>query len=145
MKRRNFIIVLLVLLFSLTFSSNKLNYVKDSKGVSAAYPKNRRYKVTARIDQVEDYKYIYDGYIYDQTFLSANNVYSVYSEDLESEGMYDSSDLILVGKDLLNKFTLGDIVEITYINVELTPAIYRNGNLELDAQLASLIVDIKRK
>lgn len=146
-KRKSVIIMLIIMIFTLNFSANKLSAVYNAKTASIAFPKNKRYKVITTIDAVTDYATVPDfEWIYNDIFVSAKQIYEVYSYELDDQGWYDSNYVILLSNDLLQGISIGDRVEITYIDIDLIPAQKNSkGEYLTDATSASIILDIKKK
>ena len=143
-KRRNIIIALIIVIFTLGFSSNKLSLARNHKAISLIYPREKRYTVITTIDMITDYKDIDGEWLYDDIFLSADKVYEVYSKELAEQGWYDSNYVILLDDLLLKGIKMDDLVEITYIDIDLIPAKIKKGVIITDATTASVIIDIKK-
>ena len=146
-KRKSAIIMLIVMLFTLNFSASKLSTVYNSKTASAAFPKNKRYKVITTIDGITNYADV-QGYewIYNEIFVSAHQVYEIYSSELDDQGWYDSNYVIALSYASIDGINIGDRVEITYIDIDLIPAQKNSkGEYLTDATSASIILDIKKK
>ena len=146
-KRKSVIIMLIIMIFTLNFSASKLSAVYNAKTASIAFPKNKRYKVVTTIDAITDYASVPDfEWIYNDIFVSAKQIYEVYSSDLDDQGWYDSNYVILLSDELLKGVHIGDEVEITYIDIDLIPAQKNSkGEYLTDATSASIILDIKRR
>lgn len=144
-KRRNIIIILIILVFTLGFSTNKLNTVYNHKTVALAFSKAKKYKVVTEINKINDYKdFEYGDWLYNDIFIKADKIYEIYSYELAEQGFYDSNYVVLLGDELLKDIKMNDVVEITYIDVDLIPARIEKGVVITDATTASIIIDIKR-
>lgn len=142
--RKGFLITLLVMVFTLSFSANKLNSVKNAKDAAVIYSKTKKHTVITTVNEISDYADIGGWWLYNEIFINASRVYEIYSEELAEQGWYDSNYVILVGDELIDNFRVGDRVKITYIDVDLIPAEKKNGVYLTDATSASIILNITK-